>query len=104
VAAGDPARELDAIQECIPRHLLDHSSNLWFNHSPAMPRPASTTRDRIILAAVELFYSQGYEATGMAQILKKSRANSGSFYFFFESKDHLLDAVLDWYLANLRRQ
>jgi TetR/AcrR family transcriptional repressor of nem operon len=66
-----------------------------------MPRPASTTRDRIILAAVELFYSQGYEATGMAQILKKSRANSGSFYFFFKSKEQLLDAVLNWYLANL---
>jgi TetR/AcrR family transcriptional regulator, transcriptional repressor for nem operon len=66
-----------------------------------MPRPASTTRDRIILAAVELFYSQGYEGTGMAQILKKSRANSGSFYFFFKGKEQLLDAVLDWYLANL---
>lgn len=66
-----------------------------------MPRPASTTRRRIILAAVELFYSRGYEATGMAQILKKSRANSGSFYFFFKSKEQLLDAVLDWYLANL---
>ena len=66
-----------------------------------MPRPASTTRERIILAAVELFYSQGYEATGMAQILKKSRANSGSFYFFFKGKEQLLDAVLDWYLTNL---
>jgi TetR/AcrR family transcriptional repressor of nem operon len=66
-----------------------------------MPRPASTTRDRIILAAVELFYTQGYEATGMAQILAKSRANSGSFYFFFKSKEQLLDAILDWYLANL---
>ena len=66
-----------------------------------MPRPVFTTRDRIILAAVELFYSQGYEATGMAQILKKSHANSGSFYFFFKSKEQLLDAVLDWYLADL---
>ncbi len=67
-----------------------------------MSRPAtSSTRDRIILAAVELFYSHGYEATGMAQILKKARANSGSFYFFFKSKEQLLDAVLDWYLVNL---
>jgi TetR/AcrR family transcriptional regulator, transcriptional repressor for nem operon len=66
-----------------------------------MPRPVSTTRDRIVFAAVELFYTRGYEATGMAQILKKSRANSGSFYFFFKSKEQLLDAVLDWYLANL---
>ena len=64
--------------------------------------PAKTaTRERIILAAVELFYSQGYEATGMAQILQKAKANSGSFYFFFKSKEHLLESVLDWYLANL---
>lgn len=66
-----------------------------------MSNPSASTRDRIILAAVELFYSQGYEATGMAQLLKQARANSGSFYFFFKSKEDVLDAVLDWYLANL---
>jgi TetR/AcrR family transcriptional regulator, transcriptional repressor for nem operon len=66
-----------------------------------MSNLSSSTRDRIILAAVELFYSQGYEATGMAQLLKKARANSGSFYFFFKSKEDVLDAVLDWYLVNL---
>lgn len=37
----------------------------------------------------------------MTQILKKANANSGSFYFFFKSKQDLLDSVLDWYLANL---
>jgi TetR/AcrR family transcriptional regulator, transcriptional repressor for nem operon len=67
-----------------------------------VPRPTSTTRDRIILAAVELFYANGYEATGMSEILRKARANSGSFYFFFKSKEELLDAVLEWYLANLK--
>ena len=34
-------------------------------------------------------------------IPKKAKANSGSFYFFFKSKEDLLDAVPDWYLANL---
>lgn len=66
-----------------------------------MLKPSMPTRDRIILAAVELFYARGYEATGMADILKKAKANSGSFYFFFKSKEELLQAVLDWYLANL---
>jgi TetR/AcrR family transcriptional repressor of nem operon len=66
-----------------------------------VPKTSNSTRDRIILAAVELFYAQGYSATGMADILKKANANSGSFYFFFKSKEELLDAVLDWYLANL---
>lgn len=61
----------------------------------------NTTRERILMASAELFYAKGYAATGMADILKKAKANSGSFYFFFKSKEELLDAVLDWYLANL---
>lgn len=66
-----------------------------------MTRQTKDTRERILLAAIELFYSRGYEATGMAEILKKARANSGSFYFFFKSKEDLLHAVLNWYLENL---
>jgi TetR/AcrR family transcriptional regulator, transcriptional repressor for nem operon len=68
-----------------------------------MPAPQTpSTRDRIIHAAVELFYAHGYAGTGMAEILKKADANSGSFYFFFTGKEDLLMAVLDWYLENLR--
>jgi AcrR family transcriptional regulator len=37
----------------------------------------------------------------MAEILKKANANSGSFYFFFTSKEDLLLAVLDWYQQSL---
>src|SRR3954462_13740021 len=59
------------------------------------------TRERIVQAAIELFYEHGYAATGMAEILKRARANSGSFYFSFRSKEELLLAVLDWYQKNL---
>ena len=62
----------------------------------------STTRERIVRSAVELFYAHGYAGTGIAEILDKAKANSGSFYFFFTSKEDLLLAVLDWYLENLR--
>jgi TetR/AcrR family transcriptional regulator, transcriptional repressor for nem operon len=61
----------------------------------------SSSRERIIEAAVWLFYANGYSATGVAGILKKAKVNSGSFYFFFKSKEELLMAVLDWYLENL---
>lgn len=61
----------------------------------------TSTRDRILQAAVELFYAHGYAATGMAEILKRADANSGSFYFFFTGKEDLLMAVLDWYQQNL---
>ncbi len=66
-----------------------------------MTTPVSTTRERIIQAAIELFYAHGYAGTGMAEILKKANANSGSFYFFFTGKEELLMAVLDWYQQNL---
>jgi TetR/AcrR family transcriptional repressor of nem operon len=55
------------------------------------------TRERIIQAAMELFYAQGYHATGLAQILKTAGVNSGSLYHFFESKEALLLAVLETY-------
>ena len=62
------------------------------------------TRDRIVLAAGELFWLQGYEATSLAEILDKAEVNSGSLYYFFKSKEALLLAVLNWYLANLNRE
>ena len=40
-------------------------------------------------------------ATGVAQILKESKANSGSLYYFFPSKEDLLVAVLEKYQALL---
>lgn len=55
------------------------------------------TRERLIGAARELFYERGYEATGVAEILKRARVNSGSLYYFFPQKHDLLVAVLEEY-------
>src|SRR3989304_5187214 len=59
------------------------------------------TRGRLIDAARRLFLKKGYEATGIAEILREASANSGSLYYFFKTKEELLLAVLDWYVANL---
>ena len=61
----------------------------------------TTTRDRLVAAARELFWLQGYEATSVAQILEGAGARSGSFYYFFKGKEDLLLAVLDGYLELL---
>lgn len=55
------------------------------------------TRARIVEAARFLFWEKGYAATGLAELLARAGANSGSFYHFFESKDALLRTVLDTY-------
>lgn len=60
-----------------------------------------TSRDKLIDSARQLFWEQGYTATGVAQILKESGVNSGSLYHYFPTKEDLLLAVLDWYRNNL---
>lgn len=62
---------------------------------------APDTRERIVEAGRHLFWEKGYAATGLAEILERADANSGSFYHFFESKDALLRAVLELYLVAL---
>src|SRR5262249_32490181 len=59
------------------------------------------TRERLVDTARQLFWEQGYGATGIAEILKGADAGSGSLYYFFPTKEDLLLAVLEWYTANL---
>lgn len=58
------------------------------------------TRARIIEAADELFYRQGYEHTSFSDIADAVQISRGNFYYHFKSKDEILDAVIDVRLAN----
>jgi AcrR family transcriptional regulator len=57
----------------------------------------ATTRERIVQAAMELFWRKGYGSTSIADILETARVNSGSLYYFFKGKQELLIAVLEAY-------
>jgi TetR/AcrR family transcriptional repressor of nem operon len=59
------------------------------------------TRERLVNAAMQLFYERGYEATSVEEVLGAAKANSGSLYYYFDSKEELLLAVLDQYLDGL---
>jgi AcrR family transcriptional regulator len=59
------------------------------------------TRDRIVDAARELFWQQGYHSTSVQSVLARADAGSGSLYHFFGGKDDLLKAVLRRYLELL---
>jgi TetR/AcrR family transcriptional repressor of nem operon len=65
------------------------------------PTAVLSTRERLIDAAIALFWEKGYANTSMSELLSAAKANSGSFYHFFSSKEDLLLAVLDRYLALL---
>lgn len=70
---------------------------------PAKPPPLFPdvsklpTQTRILETARRLIHFQGYEATGIAQILQEAGVRSGSFYFFFKSKEALLLELLRTY-------
>lgn len=53
-----------------------------------------TARDRIIQTALDLFYKQGYLATGINQIISESEVAKATFYANFSSKESLCIAYL----------
>jgi AcrR family transcriptional regulator len=65
-------------------------------------RASSSTRDKLVAAARELFWERGYAATGLADVLAKAGARGGSLYYFFKTKEELLRAVLEEYVSLLR--
>lgn len=60
------------------------------------------TRERLIEIAADLFWKQGYQATGIAQILEAAGILRGSLYYYFPTKEDLLIAILEWRLKQLR--
>lgn len=54
------------------------------------------TKNKLIECAAELFFKNGYNATGINDILKITELPKGSFYFHFESKKALAIEV-DFY-------
>ena len=53
----------------------------------------TTTRERVLDAAVNLFAEQGYDATSVAQVIERAGSTKGGFYHHFASKDALLYEV-----------
>jgi TetR/AcrR family transcriptional regulator, transcriptional repressor for nem operon len=58
---------------------------------------AKTTREHLIDTGVGLMHQNGYNATGLADILKAADVPKGSFYHYFDSKVDFAEAVLERY-------
>lgn len=55
------------------------------------------SKKKIVEAAGELFWKNGYTKTGISEILKATGLPKGSFYFYFEKKADVAEAVLRYY-------
>ena len=65
---------------------------------------AASTRDLLIDAAERLFAAQGFEATTIRGITREAGVNVAAAHYHFGSKEALLRAVLDRYIAPLNRR
>ena len=56
-----------------------------------------STRDHLIDTGLKLMHQQGYNATGLTEILKEADVPKGSFYHHFGSKEDFAAAALERY-------
>ena len=64
----------------------------------------SDAKERLIQAAMELFYTHSYASVGVQELCKNARVKKGSFYHFFETKQDLALAFLDSWWDYLREK
>ncbi len=58
-----------------------------------MKKTVNHTKSKIVSAAWQLFYEQGFDSTTVDEIVRLSGTSKGSFYHYFESKDSLIGSL-----------
>jgi len=66
-----------------------------------MARPKSYERDTVLIAARDVFWERGYEATSIAELTEATGLAAGGIYHYIERKDDLLIAICDELLEPL---
>jgi TetR/AcrR family transcriptional repressor of nem operon len=64
----------------------------------------SDARPKILKAGRELLAQRGYSALGVAEICAAAGVPKGSFYYFFDSKQALAEAVIEEHWVDQRAQ
>ncbi|MEH6625152.1 MAG: TetR family transcriptional regulator C-terminal domain-containing protein [Motiliproteus sp.] len=57
------------------------------------------TREHILEQGLQLFNDKGYHGTGLKEILDAAGIPKGSFYHYFESKEHFAVEIINHYRA-----
>ena len=68
----------------------------------ALKRKGQEFRQQIVAAANRLFYQRGYNQTSFTDIADEAGVPRGNFYYYFKTKDEILEAVVDYRLDGIR--
>jgi len=58
-------------------------------------------KDEIIKTAQKLFIEKGFAETRVSEIVKSINVSQGVFYYYFSSKDEIIDEIIDRYIKQL---
>ena len=66
-----------------------------------MQKKGASKQGKIVEAANLLFYQQGYDHTSFSQIAQAAEIPRGNFYYYFKTKDDILQAVVEYRLESI---
>jgi TetR/AcrR family transcriptional regulator, transcriptional repressor for nem operon len=66
------------------------------------PRPQQDKRQRLIVGAREVIHQQGAEKTTIADIARAAEVPIGNVYYYFKTKDELVEAAIDSHARDVR--
>ena len=64
-------------------------------------KPAEVRKNEILDAAAQLFFTKGYERTSTTDILQATGIARGTLYYHFESKEMILNSLIERELSSL---
>ncbi len=57
-------------------------------------------KKELVDIAEQLFIKNGYEQTAVSDIVKKAKVAQGTFYYYFKTKEEILDLLTDRYIKS----
>ncbi len=71
--------------------------------APRVTKSAPERRDELLEAARRLFVKEGFAEVPVSRIVKAVGVAQGTFYYHFESKEAVVEAMVDAYVSDLVR-
>ena len=66
-----------------------------------MTSKSELTKQRIVLAANQLFYRKGFSQTSFSDVVNEADVPRGNIYYYFKSKEEILKAVIRYRLDTI---
>ena len=54
----------------------------------------------LLKIAYDMFLTQGYDNTSVDEIIEKAQIAKGTYYYYFQSKEQMLEEVIDMMIKN----